>query len=184
MITISPQTLSDLLQLGGQYLLPLSALLRALYSGVRGRLPEGFTQIGAAAVFAGISAGVNGQTLDVPLLVRQVLSNTVFTAGLLAFILIFLLRAPNFGLLVDGIIGGIIGGVLWVFTVYVLLQPWPVWLLLALIPVCAFGFILLRFAMRQIARVMRIATYLLFLGLLLALGAGGFLLYRSLTGAA
>jgi hypothetical protein len=184
MFPINPQILNDLMQVGGQYLLPISALLRALYSGMRGKLPEGFLQIGAAAVFAGITAGVNGQAVDLPGIVRQVLSNAVFTAGLLAFIMVFLLRAPNFGLLVDALIGGIIGGMIWLFTVYVLLEVWPVWLLLLIVPGCAFGFVLLRFALRQIVRVMRIATYLLVLGLLLALGAGGFLLYRSLTGAA
>jgi hypothetical protein len=184
MFPINPQILNDLMQVGGQYMLPISALLRALYSGMRGKLPEGFLQIGAAAVFAGITAGVNGQAVDVPGIVQQVLSNTVFTAGLLAFIMVFLLRAPNFGLLVDALIGGIIGGMIWLFTVYVLLEVWPVWLLLLIVPGCAFGFVLLRFALRQIVRVMRIATYLLVLGLLLALGAGGFLLYRSLTGAA
>ena len=49
---IDPKTLSEILQLGGQYMLPIAALLRALYSGVRGKLPEGFTQIAAAAAFA------------------------------------------------------------------------------------------------------------------------------------
>ncbi len=184
MPTITPQTLSELLQLGGQYLLPISALLRALYAGMRGKLPEGFVQIGAAAVFAGVTAGVNGQAVDVPTVVRDILSNTLFTAGLLAFIVVFLLRAPNFGLLVDALIGAIIGGLIWAFTVYVLLEKWPVWLLLVIVPGCAFGFILLRFALRQIGRVLRIATTLLVLGLLLALGAGGFLLYRTLTGMA
>src|SRR5690348_3881560 len=35
-MTIDPKTLAEVLQLGGQYLLPIAALLRALYAGVRG----------------------------------------------------------------------------------------------------------------------------------------------------
>jgi len=180
-MTIDPKTLSELLQVGGQYLLPIAALLRALYSGYRGKLPEGFTQIGVAAITAGISAGVGNTQLDLGTIITDVLGNTVFTAGLLSFIVIYLLRVANHGLVVDGIIGGVIGLVIWLFTVYVLGEPWPWWLIPLLILACAAGFIALRFALRQIMRVVRIATYLLVIGLIFVIGAGGFLLFQTLT---
>lgn len=181
MMTIDPKTLAELLQLGGQYMLPIAALLRALYSGVRGKLPEGFTQIGAAAVFAGITAAVGEGPIDLRTIVADLLGNTVFTAGLLSFIVVYLLRMANHGLWVDGIVGGIIGLVIWLFTVFILGEPWPWWLIPLLIAACAAGFIALRFALRQIMRVVRIATWLLVIGLVLAVGAGGFLLFQSLT---
>jgi hypothetical protein len=180
-MTIDPKTLSELLQVGGQYLLPIAALLRALYSGYRGKLPEGFAQIGVAAVTAGISAGVGNTQLDIGTIITDILGNTVFTAGLLSFIVLYLLRMANRGLWVDGIIGGVIGLVIWLFTVYVLGEPWPWWLIPLLVIACAAGFIALRFALRQIMRVVRIATYLLVIGLIFLIGAGGFLLFQTLT---
>jgi len=180
-MTIDPKTLSELLQLGGQYLLPIAALLRALYAGVRGKLPEGFTQIGAAALFAGVTAAVGEGPVDLRTLVTDLLGNTVFTAGLLSFIVIYLLRMANSGLVVDGIVGGVVGLVIWLFTVFILGEPWPWWLIPVLIAACAAGFIALRFALRQIMRVVRIATGLLVIGLVLAVGAGGFLLLQSFT---
>ena len=180
-MTIDPKTLAEVLQLGGQYLLPIAALLRALYSGVRGKLPEGFMQIAAAAVFAGITASVGGGQVDLRTIFADLLGNAVFTAGLLSFIVVYLLRMSNRGLWVDGIVGGIIGLVIWLFTVYILGEPWPWWLIPLLIAACAGGFIALRFALRQIMRVVRIATWLLVIGLVLAVGAGGFLLFQTLT---
>lgn len=180
-MTIDQKTLAEILQLGGQYLLPIAALLRALYAGVRGKLPEGFMQISVAAVFAGITASVNGGAVDLRSVITDLLGNTVFTAGLLSFIVVYLLRMSNRGLWVDGIVGGIIGLVIWLFTVYVLGEPWPWWLIPLLIAACAGGFIALRFALRQIMRVVRIATWLLVIGLVLAVGAGGFLLFQTLT---
>jgi hypothetical protein len=180
-MTIDPKTLSELLQLGGQYMLPIAALLRALYSGVRGKLPEGFRQIVGAALLAGVTAGVNNQAFDLRTVLSDVLGNTVFTAGILSFIVIYLLRMQNLGLWVDGLIGGGIGLAIWLFTVLYLHEPWPWWLLILLIPVCAVGFVALRFALRQIVRVVRIATYFLIVGGVLVLGAGGFLLYQTLT---
>jgi hypothetical protein len=178
---IDPKTLAEVLQLGGQYMLPIAALLRALYSGVRGKLPEGLRQIVGAALLAGVTAGVNNQTFDARTVLSDVLGNTAFTAGVLSFIVIYLLRAENRGLVVDGIIGGIIGLAIGLFTVLYLQEPWPWWLLILIIPACAAGFIALRFALRQIIRVVRIATYFLIVGGVLVLGAGGFLLYQTLT---
>lgn len=178
---ISQQTLAELLQLGGQYMIPIAALLRALYSGMRGRLPEGFGQIATAALVAGVAAGVNGQQADIRTIVTDVLSNTIFTAGLLSFIVIYLLRMTNYGLVVDAIIGAVIGGIIWAFTVYVLGEAWPWWMLLLVVPACAIGFILLRFALRQIIRVMRVAMFFLIVGVLIALVAGAFMLYQTLT---
>jgi hypothetical protein len=178
---IDPKTLTEFLQLGGQYMLPIAALLRALYSGVRGRLPDGFRQIIGAAALAGVTAGVNNQALDLRSVVTDILGNTVFTAGVLSFIVVYLLRMQNYGLWVDGILGGIIGLLIWLFTVFYLQEPWPWWLLILLIPACAAGFIALRFALRQIIRVVRIATYFIVIGGILVLGAGGFLLYQTLT---
>ncbi|MBZ0281954.1 MAG: hypothetical protein K8L97_14530 [Anaerolineae bacterium] len=181
-MNIDQQTLAEILQLGGQYFLPIAALLRALYAGVRGKLPEGFTQIGVAAVFAGISTAVGSSQIDLRTIVLEIMGNTVFTAGLLSFIVVYLLRMQNRGLYLDGFIGGVIGLVIWLFTVIVLQEPWPWWLLFLIIPACVVGFIALRFALRQILRVVRIATYLLVIGMVLVVGAGGFLLFQSLTG--
>lgn len=89
-LPVDPKTLAAILQLGGQYMLPIAAILRALYSGARGKTPEGAIQIATAAIIAGVSAGVNGQQPDIKNILNDVLSNTVFTAGLLAFIVVYL----------------------------------------------------------------------------------------------
>jgi hypothetical protein len=179
---ISEETLATLLQLSGQYMLPIGALLRALLSGIRGRFPEGFLQISVAAIFAGLTTAVNNQSaVDIWGILRDIFSNTVFTAGLLSFIMIYLLRMENRGLWVDGIVGGVIGLLIWLFTVYILQQPWPWWFIPLLIAACAAGFIGLRFSLRQIARLVRIATWLLVIGIIVAVGAGGFLLLQALT---
>lgn len=178
---INQQTLAELLQVGGQYFLPVAALLRALYAGVRGRLPEGVREIAAAGVFAGLVAAVTGEPIDVRSALMAIASNTAFTIGLLAFILLYLLRMRSRGLVLDGIIGGIIGLVFWLFTVYVLDKPWPWWLIPLLIAGGAAGFIALRFALRQIVRVVRIATWLIVIGLVLVVGAGAFMLLTTLT---
>ncbi len=180
-LTIDSATLASLLQLGGQYMLPIAALLRALYSGSQGKLPEGFSQIAVAAVFAGASAAVNGQQTDLRAIITDVLSNTVFTAGLLSFVVVYLLRMENYGLVVDGIVGAVIGAILWAFTVFVLQQPWEWWMLLLVVPACAAGFIALRFALRQIFRVVRIAMYFIVIGGILVLGAGAFLIFQTVT---
>lgn len=178
---IDQQTLASILQLGGQYFLPIAALLRALYAGVRGRMPEGFTQIGVAAAFAGMSAAVGSTEIDLRVIVAEILGNTAFTAGILAFIVVYLLRMPNRGLWLDGFVGGVIGLLIWLFTVYVLQQPWPWWFIPLLIAACAAGFIALRFSLRQIIKVVRVATWLIVIGLIFVIGAGGFMLLQTLT---
>lgn len=180
-MTIDTQTLAELLQVGGQYFLPVAALLRALYSGVRGRLPEGFRQITLAGIFAGLVAAVTGEPIDWRSALLAIVSNTAFTVGLLAFIMLYLLRMKNRGLWVDGIIGGVIGLIIWLFTVYVLGSDWPWWLIPLLIAGGAAGFIALRFAMRQIARLVKVATYLIVIGLILVIGAGAFLLLQTVV---
>lgn len=175
------QTLAELLKIGGQYFLPVAALLRALYAGVRGKMPEGFREIAAAGVFAGLVAAVTGEPIDVQAAAVAILSNTAFTVGVLVFIVLYLLRMPNRGLVVDGIIGGVLGLILWLFTVYILGQPWPWWLIPLLIAGGAAGFIGLRFALRQIMKLVRIATYCIVIGLVLVIGAGAFMLLQTLT---
>ncbi|MBI1279667.1 MAG: hypothetical protein GC179_16180 [Anaerolineaceae bacterium] len=179
-LPVDPQTLAAVLQVGGQYMLPIAAILRALYAGSRGKFPEGAVQIGTAAIIAGVSAGVNGQQPDIKNILNDVLSNTVFTAGLVSFIVIYLLRASHLTWIVDAVVGGIIGAVLWLFTNYILGVNWPLWFLFLVIPACAAGMVALRFALRQIFRVVRYATYLIIIGLVLALGAGGFLLLQTI----
>ncbi len=176
---ISQDTLVSLLQVGGQYLLPIAALLRALYYGVRGKLPEGFVQIFAASAFAGITAVVDQQQPNLQNIVLGILGNSVVTAGLLAFIVAYLLRMPNYGLMADGIIGGIVGLVGWLAWVYVLGNDLTWWTIPLLIIGGAVAFTLLRTLLRQIARLFKIATYFVVAGLLFALGAGGFLLLST-----
>jgi hypothetical protein len=181
---MSNETLAELLQLGGQYFLPIAALLRALYEGVRGRFPEGFSQIALASVFAGISSVVDGGEPDLRAIVLGILGNTLFMAGLLSFIMVYLLRQPDRGPIVDGIVGGVLGLIAWAIWVYLLLNDWPVWTFILAIIAGAAGFIALRFALRQILRVVRIATYFIVIGLVLVAGAGAFLLLQTLTSSA
>lgn len=182
-MTIDQQTIAGILQLGGQYMLPIAALLRALYSGTRGKLPEGFWQILLAGVFAGITAAADNPEFDPRTIVAEILGNTAFTTGVLAFIIIYLLRVANYGLIVDGIVGGVLGIVVWVGS-NVLGNEWPWWTIPILIAVGAGGFIALRFALRQIARLVKIATYFIVLGILAVIGAGAVFLFQSLTQAA
>jgi hypothetical protein len=178
-LPVDPTTLAAILQLGGQYMLPIAAILRALYSSARGKTPEGAVQIATAAIIAGVSAGVNGQQPDLKNIVNDVLSNTVFTAGIISFIVIYLLRATHLTWVADVVVGGILGAVLWLFTNYILGVSWPLWTLVLIIPACAAGMVVLRFALRQIFRVVRYATYFIIIGLVLALGAGGFLILQT-----
>lgn len=178
---ISPETITEFLQVGGQYLLPAAALLRALYAGIRGKLPEGFSQIAVASLFAGITAAVGHQQLDIRSVALTILGNTTFMAGLLAFILIYLLRQPNRGEMVDGIVGGVLSLVAWLAWVLVLGNEWPWWTAPILIAAGAAAFIVLRKLMRQIARLVKIATYFIIAGIVLVIGAGGILLFQTLT---
>lgn len=178
-LTLDPNTLNALLQLGGQYLIPAAALLRALYAALRGKLPEGVAQISFGAAAAGVTAGATSGQPDFNAILADILSNTAFTAGLLTFIVLYLLRARNLSWIVDVVIGALLGGLVWAFTVYVLGQDWPWWWLLWMVPAGAVALRLLRFAMRQIVRVVRIAMILLVIGLGAALAAGGFLLLQN-----
>ncbi|MBA3870198.1 MAG: hypothetical protein H0X30_13720 [Anaerolineae bacterium] len=178
-LPVDPKTLAAILQVGGQYMLPIAAILRALYSGARGKFPEGAVQIGTAAIIAGVSAGVNGQQPNLQNIVSDILSNTIFTAGIVSLIVVYVLRATHLTWVADVVVGGIIGAVIWLFTNYVLGVHWPLWTVVLIIPACAAGMVALRFALRQIFRVVRYATYFIVIGLVLALGAGGFLLLQT-----
>lgn len=179
---ISQETIATFLQLGGQYFLPAAALLRAIYFGIRNQLPEGFGQIAAASVFAGLTAVADGQQPDIRGIIVEILGNTVFMAGLLSFILVYLLRQPDRGQWVDGIVGGVVGLIAWVVWVPVLQNDWPIWTAPLVVIGGAAAFIALRFSLRQIARLVKIATYLLVIGLVLAIGAGGILLLQWVMG--
>ncbi|MBZ0291179.1 MAG: hypothetical protein K8L99_01305 [Anaerolineae bacterium] len=175
---ISQETIASILQLGGQYFLPAAALLRAIYFGMRGKMPEGFWQIAAASFFAGLTAITDNQQVNWQDVVAEILGNTIFMAGLLSFIVVYLLRQPNRGQVVDAIVGGILGLVAWVGWVYVLQNDWPMWTAPLVIIAGAAAFIALRFSLRQIGRLVKIATYLLVTGLVLAIGAGGIFLIQ------
>jgi hypothetical protein len=174
---ISQDTMVQILQLGSQYALPIAALLRALYAGVRQRFPEGFTQIGIASFFAGLTSVFDTGNVDLGAIIAEVMGNTVFVFGVLSFTLIYLLRQPFRGLWVDAVVGGVLGLAAWAVWVYLLLNAWPIWTFPLAIIAGAAGFIALRFALRQIIKVMRIATFFLIGGILLiALGAGAWVL--------
>lgn len=172
-MTISQETIAEFLQLGGQYALPIAALLRAIYAGFRGNLPEGFVQIAFASIFAGIVSVVDpNQPFDLRIALLELAGNTVFMAGLLSFILLYLLRQPNRGQFFDGFVGGVIGLIAWSVWTQILLNDWPWWTAPLAIAAGAVGFIALRFSLRQIAKLVRIATYFIVLGIILVLGAG------------
>ncbi len=101
-------------------------------------------------------------------------------AGLLSFIMIYLLRQPNRGFWVDGIVGGIIGVVVWLVWVYILQNEWAWWTIPLVIAAGATGFIILRVLMRTLSKLVRIATYFIVMGLVLVLGAGAFMLFQTL----
>jgi hypothetical protein len=180
---IPQETLAEILQLGGQYFLPIAALLRALYSGIRQKFPEGFLQIGVASVFAGLTAIVGNQQLDLRAIILEIMGNTVFMAGLLSFIFIYLLRQPDRGFIVDAVIGGILGGIFWAVWVLILGNDWPWWMIPVTIAAGAVGFILLRMALRVISTLVKLATVFIVIGLLAVVVGGGFLLLQTLTGA-
>lgn len=180
-MTIPEKTMAELLQLGGQYLLPIAALLRALYSGLRGRFPEGLSQIAVASLFAGLTAAVGNEALDIRSIALKILGNSLFMAGLLAFIMSYLLRQPNRGHIFDGVVGAVIGLISFAIMVVVLDNPWPWWAFPVAMAAGAAAFIVLRILLRQIARLVRIATYFIVLGIIVVIGAGGILLYQTLT---
>jgi hypothetical protein len=176
---IDEKTLAEILKLGSQYFVPAAALLRALYSGIRGKLPEGILQIMAASFFSGITALVGHEQLDLKSVILGILGNTVFMAGLLSFIVIYLLRLPNRGIYWDGVVGVVIGLVSWLVWVFILDNPWPWWTIPFAAAAGGLIFIALRVLLRQIFRLVRIATYFIVLGVLLVMGAGAFLLIQT-----
>jgi hypothetical protein len=178
-MTIEQHTMAELLKLGAQYFIPAAALLRALYSGLRGRFPQGVTQILGASVFSGVMAVVGNDQPDIRLIILKMLGNTVFMAGLLAFIMAYLLRQPNRGMTFDAIVGAVIGFVVWLVWTVILLNPWPWWTFPAAIAAGAAGFVILRLLLRQIWRLVRLATYLIVIGILLVLGGGSILLVQT-----
>src|SRR5437879_2898781 len=143
-MTIEQHTMAELLKLGAQYFIPAAALLRALYSGLRGRFPQGVTQILGASALSGVMAIVGNDQLDIRQTILKILGNTVFMAGLLAFIMVYLLRQPNRGMMFDAFVGAIIGLCVWVAWTYILLNPWPWWTIPAAVAVGAAGFVILR----------------------------------------
>lgn len=176
---LDPQTMAEFLQLGGQYMLPTAALLRALYAGMRGKLPEGFWQIVIASLFAGVVAVVGQEQLDIRSVALGIASNTLFMAGLLSFIMIYLLRQPDRGKLIDGLVGGGIGLIVWLVWTYILNNPWPWWTIPLAVAAGAAAFIVLRMLLRQIARLVKIATYFIVIGVILVIGAGAVLLLQT-----
>ncbi len=180
---ISQETFETLLQTGGQYLIPAAALLRALYSGIRGKLPEGFAQIAVASMFAGVTAVIGQEQLDFRSILLGILGNTLFTAGLLAFIMTYLLRVPYYGQIADGIIGAISGLVFFLVWGYLLGNAFEWWLLPVTVIGGALAFIALRTLLRQIAKLVKIATYFIVAGLVLAVGGGAILLVITLVNA-
>lgn len=173
-------TLTLLLQLSGQLFLPAAALLRALYAGVRGRLPDGVVQVIAASLFAGLTAIANNESFDLRTVVIDITSNAVFTAGLLSFILVYLLRQPFRGLVVDGVVGGVASLVAWLVWTQVLGNDWGWWTAPLVVAAGAAAFIGLRFGLRQLARLLRIATFLLVIGGLVVLVTLGVLAVQTL----
>ncbi len=159
---------------------PAAALLRALYSGIRGRFPEGFWQIMGASLFAGVTAVVGNDQLDIQTVILKILGNTVFMAGLLAFIMAYLLRQRNRGKVFDAFVGAVIGFIVWVVWVYILGNNWPWWTIPVAIAIGAAGFVVLRILLRQIWRLVRLATYLIVLAILFIIGGGGVLLVQTL----
>jgi hypothetical protein len=173
------QTIAELAKLGGQYFLPVAALLRALYAGIRGKFPEGLSQIALASMLAGVTAVVGEKDLDFKGIVLNVFGNTVFMAGLLSFIMAYLLRQPNRGYIVDAIVGGILGLIVFVVWTLILGNEWPWWTFPLAIMAGAGGFVVLRSLLRQIARLVRIATFFISIGVLFLVGAGGVLLFQT-----
>jgi hypothetical protein len=179
---ISPETINSFLALGGQYALPIAALLRALYAGMRGRLPQGLTEIAGASALAGVTAVVDpSQPFDLQATVLALLGNTVFMAGLLSFIVMYLIRLSFRSLLFDAVVGAVLGLVAWLGWTQILLNDWPWWTAPLAIAAGAAGFVALRFSLRQLVRLVKIATYFIVVGLVLVVGAGAILAFQWVT---
>lgn len=181
---ISEDMLVQLLQFGGQSVLPLAALLRALYSGTRGKLPEGLAQVVGASLLAGATSmvGVESPTpapTDIRALLTELLSNSVFVAGILGFAVVYLVRFTGAHLILDAIVGAGLGAAGWAAWVYLLENAAEWWWLPAAIAVGALGFVILRRLMTQLFRLLRLARILITLGLLVVIAAGIFLLIQN-----
>lgn len=196
MIEINQETLATALQLAGQYFFPAAALLRALYAGYRGKMPEGLSQILAASVFSGVTAAASHQEPDLNSILLELTSNTVFMVGLLSFIVLYILRLRTLGLIVDAIVGGLLAVAAWGVWVYLLgntelqISTIPLSLLggqdtgpmtfildLATLPIVAIAgavlFVFLRFSLRQIGRLLALARVMMVVGVFFLLAAGG-----------
>jgi hypothetical protein len=103
-------------------------------------------------------------------------------SGLLSFIIVYLLRLTFRSLVVDGIVGGVIGLIVWLVWTLILLNDWPWWTIPFAIAAGSAGFIALRFSLRQLARLVKIATYFIIVGVVLLIGAGGILAFQWVTG--
>jgi hypothetical protein len=176
------QAILALFQMGGQYLIPAAVLLRALYAGMRGKMPEGLTEIFAASFLTGVTAVVAGEDLNLREVFGELISNTVFMAGLLSFIVVYLLRQPNRGQLVDGIVGGILGIIVWIGWSLILGNDWPWWIVPLVMIGGAASFIALRMLLVQLGRLVRIATWLIRIGFIFLIGAGIVLAFQAVTG--
>lgn len=160
------------LQLGMQYFIPAAVLLRALYFSMRRKLPQGVREVLVAAGIAAAGALLDGDAETIPAALIEATTNFVFIAGLLTFILIYLLSLPNLGPWVDGFIGGVVGFLAWIVWVYVLGHPWAAWSG----PVTAAGgaavFMMLRGLLGTLGRLMRLAGRLIVVGAVLAAVGG------------
>jgi H+/Cl- antiporter ClcA len=78
-------------------------------------------------------------------------------------------------------VGGVFGLIACLVWVVILLNPWPWWTIPLAVIAGAAGFIVLRILLRQIVRLVRIATYFIIIAVLLVIGAGGILLLQTLT---
>lgn len=176
------QAILAFMQVGGQYMIPAAALLRALYAGIRGKTTEGFFQILAASVLTGITAVVDGQDPDIQGIILELIGNSVFMSGLLSFVVLYLLNQHDARQWIDGIVGAIVGLAVWVVWSIILGNGWPWWAVPLAVIAGAGSFIVLRMLLRQIARLVSIATFLLRVGFFLLIAAGLVLAYQAVTG--
>lgn len=203
---IDQELIETMLQLGGQYALPAAALLRALYAAKRGKMPEGIAQIFGASALSGVTAAVaSDQPPNVAAILGELTGNAVFMAGLLSFVVLYLIRLPIRSMIVDALVGGVLALAAWGIWVYVLgntelrLGMLPLSLLgagedralvlvgdVATLPIIfiagAVVMMLLRGALRQVGRLLGLARVLVVLGILAILVAGGLYLYQQVTG--
>src|SRR5258708_21039782 len=129
-------------------------------------------QIMVVSFLAGVTAVIGQDDLNIRAVALQILGNSVFMAGLLAFIMAYLLRQPNRGWTFDGFVGGTIGLISWLIMVLLLGNDWPWWTFPLAIVFGAVGFMILRILLRQIYRLVHIATFFITIGIFLVIAAG------------